>query len=261
LALLLGGVFFGATQLINRTAASDQQGVAPTETAIAQAVATAAAAPTQTPAPRATTPPQATTPPRPTVAPTIAAAAAPQVAPTPVPTTAPATATSVSTAPEPTSAPTAEATPITLVASPVDPALAEEVRAAYLHYFDVRTQALYTNDPTGLDTVADGPPLAGLEQSIADHQAEGKALVTNVKHHYAIVHFEGDPNDVVAVADDYKDLSYWVDTTTHDPLPGQTIPSNPDEAPQVNVVYHLRNIDGVWKVIEGQTNVGPWDSP
>ena len=41
--------------------------------------------------------------------------------------------------------------------------VAAEVDAAYLHYFDVRAQALFNNDPTGLDAVADGPSLAGPE--------------------------------------------------------------------------------------------------
>ena len=75
-------------------------------------------------------------------------------------------------------------------------------------------------------------------------------------HDIGIAHFEGDPDDVVAVADSYKDLSFWVDATTHEPLPGQTIPSSADEAPEVNVYYKLRNIDGVWKVIEGHRNAG-----
>jgi hypothetical protein len=43
-----------------------------------------------------------------------------------------------------------------------------------------------------------------------------------------------------------------VDPTTQQPLPGQTIPSTEEDAPQVNAVYHLRKIDGVWKVVGGE---------
>jgi hypothetical protein len=263
LALVLGGVFFGATQMVNRSAAGDQQAVAPTETAIALAVATAAAAPVQTSAPRATAAPQATTAPQAAVVPTAAATAAPQLAP-PLGGTVP-DVTSVPTAPaatsQPIEAPTPQPTVFSPTITPVDPALDEEVRTAYLHYFDVRDQALYANDPTGLDAVADDPALAGLEQEIADDQAQGKAQMVDISHRYSIVHIEGDPDDVVAVVDYYKDLSFWVDANTHEPLPGQSIPSSPDRAPQVNVVYRLRNEDGVWKVIQGYPNLGSEISP
>jgi hypothetical protein len=262
LVLLLAGAFYGATQLVNNAATSGQSDVAPTETAIAQAVATLAAAPTRTPASQATAVPQAASAVQPTAAPTVAAAAAKE-APTLVPTArlAAAAAPTVQATSQPAVAPTAEPTVFSPTVTPVDKALDEEVRTAYLHYFDVRDQALYTNDATGLDDVVEGPLLAALEQTIADQQAQGEALVVDIRHQYSIVHIEGDPDDEVAVVDYYKDLSYSVDATTHEPLPGQTIPSSPDEAPQVNVVYRLRNIRGVWKVIGRYSNVDSQASP
>jgi hypothetical protein len=254
LALLLGVVFFAATRVLN-SPAIDDRAVAPTETAIAKAVATAAAAPT--PVSQARTAPQPTpAPPQPTAVPTLAAAAV-QVAPTAAPTSAPTSAPSS----QPTARAAADSAVFSPTITPVDPALDEEVRAAYLHYLAVRDQALYTNDPTQLDTVADGAVLSGIKQAIADQQAEGKAQVVNVAHHYGIYHIEGDPSDVVALVDDSNDLSYWVDATTHEPLPGQKIPSTEEQAPQVSVVYRLRNIDGIWKVTEGHPNVGSQVSP
>jgi hypothetical protein len=256
-ALGLGVAFFAATQVLNGPAIDDRA-VAPTETAIAQAVATAAAAPTRAPASQPRTAAQATPAPQPTAAPAVAVAAA-QVAPTPVPTTRPA-ATAAPTTPA-TSQPTSDAAVFSPTITPVDPALDEEVRAAYLHYLAVRDQALNTNDPAGLDTVADGAVLAGIKQVIADQQAEGKAQVVNVEHHYGIYRIDGDPDDVVAVVDYTKNLSYLVDATTHAPPPGETIPTSEDQASQVNLVYRLRKIDGVWKVIEGHPNVGNQASP
>jgi hypothetical protein len=126
------------------------------------------------------------------------------------------------------------------------------VSDAYMHYFDVRGQALLSNNSDGLDAVADGPPLEGLKQDIADQQSEGKALATDVIHNYSVVHIQGDPDDEVSVIDHYKDLSYWVDPTTHQALPDQTIPSTEADAPEVDVVYHFRKIDGIWKVVAGQ---------
>jgi hypothetical protein len=248
-ALVLGVAFFAATQVLNGPAIDDRA-LAPTETAIAQAVATAAAAPTRAPASLPRTAPQATPAPQPTAAPTVAVAVA-QVAPTIRPA-----ATSAPTAPA-----AAEPTVLSPTVTPVDPALDEEVRMAYLHYFDVRDQALYNNDPTGLDAVVEGQPLTALKQTIADQRAGGKALVVDIRHHYGIYHIEGDSDDVVAVVDYSKDLSYWVDANTHLPLPGQTIPSSEDQAPQVNVLYRLRNIDDVWKVIGRYSNVGSEASP
>jgi hypothetical protein len=151
----------------------------------------------------------------------------------------------------PTEPATAVATP---VVSPVDPATDQEVSDAYLHYFDVTGQALLNNDPTGLDAVAAGPPLDGLKQSIAQQQAAGKALETDVVHHYNVVHIQGEPDDEVSVVDHYKDLSYWVDPTTHEALAGQSIPSSEADAPEVDAVYHLRQVDGVWKVVGGEIN-------
>jgi hypothetical protein len=244
--LALGGLFMGGTRLL-QPASQSAESLAPTETAIAVAVATAGAAvpthaPTLQPAAPATAPPslgqmQPTSPPA-AVQPTTARSA---------PTIAATTAATV----RPTEPATAVPTP---VVSPVDPATDQEVSDAYLHYFDVRGQALLSNDPTGLDEVADGPPLQGLTQNIAAHQAEGKALETDVVHHFNVVHIDGDPDGEVSVVDHYKDLSYWVDATTHNPLPGQSIPDTEADAPEVDVIYHLNKIDGVWKVVGGEIN-------
>ena len=62
----------------------------------------------------------------------------------------------------------------------------------------------------------------------------------------------GFAGDEAEVADQYRDSSIFVDPDTHAALPGQVAPASPDVAPEVDVVYRLQRIDGVWKVVSGQ---------
>jgi hypothetical protein len=145
----------------------------------------------------------------------------------------------------------ATATAIRVVAIPTrgptpPPELDAEISEAYLHYFQVTTDALYALDPTGLDDVAANGELAALEKNIEDNRALGRALDTDVQHSFIVSNVDGDNADV---ADRYEDSSVYVDATTHEPLPGQVRPASPDVAPVVTVIYHLQRIDGVWKVI------------
>ena len=195
-------------------------------------------------------------------APTVSAPAGqPTVAPTPAPTTAPApqAAPTVAATAAPTVAATAAtveagsgALPTVNAATPlptVPPALEAEVAQAYLHYFDVRSEALLNLDPSHLPEVAAGPPLAGLEQDIQEDRAQNRALQTNVQHDFAVLVVQGDQ---AIVADRYRDSSIFVDPDTHQPLPGQVAPESPDQAPLVKVVYYLQRIDGTWKVVRGE---------
>jgi hypothetical protein len=152
--LLLGGIFYSATQLVNHSAANGQDSVAPTETVVAQEVATVAAAPIRTPGSQATTAPQAAPAAQPTAAPTVAVAALAAATSTPVPATTSAPI-AVSTT-ETTEAPTAEPTLYAPTVTPVDQATYDEVSAAYGHYFDVTSRPCTTTIPrdwTPLQTV------------------------------------------------------------------------------------------------------------
>jgi hypothetical protein len=131
-----------------------------------------------------------------------------------------------------------------------NPDQAAEIAAAYKKYFDTRSEALLNLNPSLLDDVAAGQSLAGLQQTIEDDRAQGKALQTNVEHEQVyVIGFQDDRADV---SDLYRDSSIFVDPVTHSPLPGQVAPASPDSAPEVSVVYHLQRIDGVWKVVSGE---------
>jgi hypothetical protein len=182
----------------------------------------------------------------------------PQVtaASTPLATAAPAPAVQATGTPAPSVAgPTpvavASATPNNLPTPTAEQA--EEIALAYKNYFDARSEALLNLDPSVLDDVAAGESLAGLQRTIEENRAQGRALQTNVEHVQVFV--TGFNGSDAEVADQYRDSSIFVDPVTHNPLPGQVAPASPDVAPLVSVVYHLQRIDGVWKVVSGQRYV------
>ena len=195
-----------------------------------QQALTPRATPTGASAASAVTPAGATAP---------VAAVTPQPLATPAPTPAGAAAPGAGT-----EAGGGAATPLPTV----PPALEAEVAEAYLHYFDVRSEALLNLDPSRLPEVAAGAALTGLEQGIEMDGAEGHAVQTDVQHDFAVLRVEGDQ---AVVADQYRDRSIFVDPATRQPLPGQVQPA-PEEAPVVRVLYYLQRIDGVWKVIRGE---------
>jgi hypothetical protein len=163
-----------------------------------------------------------------------------------VPGAAPATA-------GPTVAPTPEVVDIgagCLAQAGVPEGPAKEVADAYLHYFAVTGQALYQLNPDLLDEVTAGPELATLRKNIEDDRSQGRALRTDVQHYCVVLQVDGDAADVW---DHYRDSSIDVDPTTHEPLPGQDIPSSPDVAPDFTVIYQLQRLAGVWKVVDGET--------
>jgi hypothetical protein len=130
--------------------------------------------------------------------------------------------------------------------------LGAEISQAYLRYFQVRGDALLALDPSELDEVAADGELAALQKNVEDDRAQGRALQTDVQHRFIVLSVEGDN---AQVADRYRDSSIYVDPATHQPLQGEVAPSSPDDAPEVKVIYQLRRIEGVWKVIGGQQYV------
>jgi len=244
--LIVAGLFYALMERTRGPATGDHFPAPATATALAERVAaTAAAVPTEAPAAQPTA--LSATQPTAAVAPTAPAVVqtTPRLAPTPI---APATAAAPATA-------TTGATAVATALPTVDAALDKEISDAYLHYFQVRSEALLYLDPTVLEAVAADVALEGLRKDIEQQRAEGRALRTNVVHSFDVVRLQGDGSDTVSIIDHYKDLSVWVDPTTLDPLPGQLVPASPDVAPQVNVVYHLHRIDGVWKVVGGDRYV------
>jgi len=96
--------------------------------------------------------------------------------------------------------------------------------------------------------VATGPELARLQRLIADDQAAGRATRVRTEHSFVVVSAS---DSHAQVADDYRDLSIWVDASTHEPLPGETEPASSEIAPEHKVVYDLVLSGGTWKVADG----------
>ncbi len=126
-----------------------------------------------------------------TPAPTYTVAVAAAAQPTSFATLVPAVTPYVTSAP--TALPALAATPPAVsTAAPADlptptPDQAAEIAVAYGNYFDVTGQALLNLDATPLDQVAAGQSLAGLEQTIEEDRAQGRALQTNVQHEQVYV--------------------------------------------------------------------------
>jgi hypothetical protein len=219
--------------------------------------AATAAQTTPVPAPPAPTPPAAAT--QPPAAPTAApvSTAAPTVTAERVEDVQPAAAETaqVAVGSDDGAAPAATAAPATSQGVPVpisgpisidDPAAEQDVLNAYSAYWQTQADAFYDLDPSGLDAVADGRALQGLQQSIDEDRSLGRALDTNVQLSPLVVQVQGDDAEIVDV---YKNSSVWIDPSTKQPLPGQTAPASPDVAPTVSKLYRLHRVDGVWKVI------------
>jgi hypothetical protein len=131
----------------------------------------------------------------------------------------------------------------------VPPEVAAAVAQAYLNFFQVRADALFALDGSQLDEVATGDALTGLESDIEQKKAAGHAIRIDVVHNYKVIDAS---DDLAEVADDYRDSSVFIDPETKQLLPGESVPSSPDDAPEVKVIYQLQNINGVWKVSQGQ---------
>lgn len=170
----------------------------------------------------------------PTSRPTVAPTAAPSVTPTP--------------RPQPTITPTPQVvivasvspTPVETALPTVEPALAQEVGQAYDHYWDVRADALLHLDKSHLTEAMDGDHLASTLHLIDELLSENRAIQTNVDHDSHVVQAS---NDSAQVFDDYLSGSFYVDPKTLSPL---TQPAS-DE---LRVLYQLRRVDGVWKVVD-----------
>jgi hypothetical protein len=150
---------------------------------------------------------------------------------------------------QPTAAPAAShGVPVPL-SGPIsidDPAAEQDVLNAYSSYSQVEADAFYSLDPSELPSVADGRQLQTLTQTIANDKSMGRALLINERLHPLVVRVQGDDAEVVDV---FQDSSIWIDATTKEPLPGEVVPSTPDDAPSVSIKVELHRTDGVWKVI------------
>jgi len=129
----------------------------------------------------------------------------------------------------------------------VDPVAQAEVLQAYAHYWQQRTLAFRDLDSSLLGSVAAGPELDGLTGKIDQLRSEGRAIRTHVIHH--VVALPTAPGEAV-VADEFEDLSTYIDASTKEPIDPAT--ADPQSGPVVKVHEVLQKIDGLWKVTGGE---------
>jgi len=126
----------------------------------------------------------------------------------------------------------------------------EDVRAvsdAYLEFWSAYSNAFLTLDSTPLDQVAAADELATLQQNIESDRAQGRAEKVDIRHQFRVLLVI---NGQAAVQDDMHDSTFYVDTATQQPLPGQSPPVSPDQAPEFKVILKLEFIDDTWKVVQ-----------
>jgi hypothetical protein len=127
-----------------------------------------------------------------------------------------------------------------------DPAVpdttAQPLLTGYLHFWDVRAQALSTLQPAALPQVMDGPPLTGEQAAIDQLRAAGQTQHVDVQHQIQILW--ATPQEG-AVRDTLTDRSTFVPV---DPTPNT--PSSPPDASTYNMAYRLQLSGGTWKVID-----------
>jgi len=177
-------------------------------------------------------------------APTAMATATAAIAPTTVPSSATPVQLAIDTGNMPAQP---DAAAVAAPVPTVDPVAQAEVQQAYAHYWTQRTLALRDLDSSLLPDVAAGDELAALTSRIDDLRSQGRAVRTHVIHH--VVALPTAPDEAV-VADEYEDLSIYVDFETKAPIDPSN--SDPQTGPVVKVRKLLQKFDRVWKVSWGE---------
>lgn len=163
---------------------------------------------------------------------------------------APLVAAQASPAAPPAVAPPVVALPASAPAAPsaapslpvaTDP-LTLEIEQAYLHYWDIRTQAYLNLDTSHLSEVTAGAELDRMTQQITGLKAQSHAVKVDVDHHYLIA---SRATDSAVVYDEYVNRSVFLDAATK-----QVIPTSSPPATE-KVSFDLQKVDGTWKVIGG----------
>ena len=123
-----------------------------------------------------------------------------------------------------------------------DSPLEREIEAAYLHYWQVRTDAFLNLDTSHLGEVMVGDELARSEKYVQDLRSQGRAAKMDVEHRTALAKVT--PDEAI-VYDEYLNKSVFVDPVTKEEMKT----SAPVET--VKVSFTMRKIDGQWKVTGG----------
>lgn len=138
-----------------------------------------------------------------------------------------------------TESPTSEQGAIASPTSMVD--MEQAVEEAYLRYWAVYSDALYTLDTSRLDEVMAGTELQLAIERVEELRSSNRAAKIDVEHNHVIVDIG---STTAAIEDRYLNKSYLVDATTKQPL------QSPDEGEIENIACRLELRDGIWKVVE-----------
>lgn len=120
--------------------------------------------------------------------------------------------------------------------------LEREVEAAYLHYWDVRSQALWTLDTSHLPEVMAGAELDRDVQQVKDLRDKGQAMKIDVNHKLVFLQVS---DAASRLYDEYFNKSYYVDGATKQPI------GTPGPGGVAKITYDLQKLDGTWKVVDG----------
>lgn len=118
----------------------------------------------------------------------------------------------------------------------------KEVEQAYLKYWEVYSEAMYTLDTSRLSEVAAGERLEQAVTEVEKLKAQGKAAKIDVEHDFFV--FDATAN-TARVHDEYVNNSYAIDPETKRPI------GAPGKSESIVDTYFLERIDGVWKVVRG----------
>ena len=111
---------------------------------------------------------------------------------------------------------------------------------AYLHYWDIYSDALLTLDSSHLSEVMSGDALDQARQQVDQLRSQSHALKIVVEHHDKVTSV--DPTSVT-LDDDFVNKSYEVDAVTKEPL------GTPEPANIESISCRVELVGGVWKVV------------
>ena len=170
----------------------------------------------------------------------------------PVAFTAAIAAASSSAAPSPSSAgvnsaPTSANASAVPSSSASNSPLAQEVTAAYEHYWQVYSDAMYRLDASQVSQVASGEELKEIQDEVNSFRQRNKAVHVLVEHHYFVF-------DITAtqakVYDEVHNKSFLIDPVTKQP------PSGPDQTDIEKDTFFFSKADGIWKVTDSTRQRG-----
>jgi ARC6-like protein len=113
-----------------------------------------------------------------------------------------------------------------------------QVEQAYLHYWDVYTEANLKLDTSRLGEVLTGEALKNVQDQIEAQKTKNQPVRIRVEHNYTIIPVDA----TTATVDD----TYTNHSQRLDPRTGEPVDKDPNQ--RVQRTYTLKKVDGSWKV-------------